>query len=405
MRRSATKRITAFGGIVLASVLIATAAWAGTTVDSGDVGIVGAAAASPAGATLIRGGSTTFDLTLTMDDGNLPSSQCDDVGVTAPTTFTVGTSSLSTSGTETKDFTCPWQVGGSTPQGPQSLTFSGRTLEASGTAPLGRSNYDITFGTGNMVTAESQIALAVTPAPKVYVTVNPRPASVLIATAGNGQIQLDWTASPDASEITDYKIEVTDGKSDTLTATKGAVTLTDTGLTNGTEYCYRIRAHYNDGSNDFFSDWEPASDTVCATPVAPAATYFASFRQPIDPGSNVINTAKLGRVIPVKLEVLSNTAPEEKAGPVSIQRLKVACDSTDSGDPVEVYAAGSSNTGNQFRWDTAGDFWIYNLDTSALGGTAGTCYRLDEYLGGTTASNGYVTGGVLIGSFQIKLTK
>jgi hypothetical protein len=55
-------------------------------------------------------------------------------------------------------------------------------------------------------------------------------------------------------------------------------------------------------------------------------------------------------------------------------------------DSVEVYAdAGSSSAGtNQFRSST--DFWIYNLDTKALGMVNNNCYRIDVFLNGVQIS-------------------
>jgi hypothetical protein len=378
-------------------------AYAGTDVDSGDVGIVGDAGVSPSGATMVRGGSTTFDLTVTMDDGNLNSNQCANVGVTAPGTFTVN-AALATSGSTTLDFVCPWQVN---TQGTQSITFTNRTLAAGTSAPLGRSNYDITFGTGNMVTSEAQVTFAVTTAPKLYLTVNPRPASTFTATAGDTEVDLAWALSADDADITDYEVSVTGGKTATVTAAKGATTLTDSGLTNGTEYCYQIRARYSDGTNSFYSSYAPAAPT-CVTPQSSGANYTASFKQPID--GSFINIAKLGRVIPVKAELLGDDTPqseiEDGEGPVSVQTIQLGCDSGDPMDAVESYAAGSSNLGNQFRWDATGGFWIYNLDTGKITNAgANRCFEVRVFLGGTANTNNLVTGGTLVGSFQIKLTK
>jgi hypothetical protein len=101
------------------------------------------------------------------------------------------------------------------------------------------------------------------------VTVNPRPPSGLNAVAnGTSEIDLTWTASPDASLITDYKITRTKtvgGATATLTAAKNATSFNDLGLAASSEYCYTIRARYNDGTTDFFS-----------TPVGPACATTAS---------------------------------------------------------------------------------------------------------------------------------
>jgi len=121
--------------------------------------------------------------------------------------------------------------------------------------------------------------------------------------------------------------------------------------------------------------------------------YSASFKAPID-GPSVLNVAKAGRVIPVKVEVFKNGV-ENKSGPVTILVNKLDSCASNTEDALETYAAaGSSNQGNLFRWEATSDLWIYNLDTSAPGMTAGSCYRGNVYLGSNLA-----------GYFLIKLAK
>lgn len=129
------------------------------------------------------------------------------------------------------------------------------------------------------------------------------------------------------------------------------------------------------------------------------------FGKPIE-GPSVMNIAKLGRVIPVKATVLLNgTAIGSSDGPVSIGGLgNVNCQTGVTSDTVEEYAAaGSSNYGNLFRWDSTEGRWMYNYDTSALKGN--NCYRINVHLGGAADENGRVTGGTNIGYFLIKVGK
>ncbi len=72
-----------------------------------------------------------------------------------------------------------------------------------------------------------------------------------------------------------------------------------------------------------------------------------------------------------------------------------------AGDDIEVYAAGASNTGNLFRWDSSGPFWIYNLDTSALKMNVGNCYRINVYYGGVR-ERWERRGGALVGYFLLR---
>jgi hypothetical protein len=143
-----------------------------------------------------------------------------------------------------------------------------------------------------------------------------------------------------------------------------------------------------------------ASDHVGHTTSGVSCTYSiarATFEAPID-GGNVMNIAKAGRVVPVKTHVYLNgaekTGANTAAGAVTIGAASTTCTATQPTDDIEAYAAGSSNTGTQFRWDTSSLFWIYNLDTSSFGMATNSCYQVSIYLNGTKA-----------GYFFIRITK
>lgn len=121
--------------------------------------------------------------------------------------------------------------------------------------------------------------------------------------------------------------------------------------------------------------------------------YTGTFNQPVDTGK--INIAKLGRVIPVKVNLFLNSAPIGSAGgPLVVGTATRACTATTASDSVEEYAPGSSAQGLEFRWD--GTEFIYNLDTSKMpsAGT-GKCYRA------FVNKPGYGT----VAYFDIQLTK
>lgn len=133
-------------------------------------------------------------------------------------------------------------------------------------------------------------------------------------------------------------------------------------------------------------------------------TIQAIFHAPID-GPSVVNVAKAGRVIPVKVDIFVNGV-KDTTGPISILVNKLSTCTSNTTDSLETYAtAGSANVGNAFRWDSSGGFWIYNLDTSAQGMSAPNCYRGNVYVGGSADLNGKYTGGNLAGYFLIKLAK
>ena len=93
----------------------------------------------------------------------------------------------------------------------------------------------------------------------------PAPPTGLGATAGDGLVTLSWTAPDDGGDpITDYLIEYTSIGNPWTTFTHPASTTTTatvTGLTNGTEYTFRVSATNNIGTG-------ATSATATATPTA-----------------------------------------------------------------------------------------------------------------------------------------
>lgn len=200
------------------------------------------------------------------------------------------------------------------------------------------------------------------------------PAYVIVGSS----VSAHWTAS--------------DGESGLATGSSGSVTLDTSAPSAGNPVPRTVHATATDNVGH-------ATTADCTY-----GTVQAIFYAPID-GPSVVNVAKAGRVIPVKADVLVNGV-ETSAGPVSILVTKLSTCTASTTDDLETYAAaGSSNTGNLFRWDATGGFFIYNLDTSAQGMSAPNCYRGNIYLGGTADSNGKYTGGTLVGYFLIKLAK
>ena len=92
------------------------------------------------------------------------------------------------------------------------------------------------------------------------------PAGVM-ATAGNAQVALSWSASTGATGYVVKRGTVSGGPY-TQIATATAVTFTDTGLTNGTKYFYVVEAGDSAGTS-------ANSAEVNATPVAPVSAPAA----------------------------------------------------------------------------------------------------------------------------------
>jgi len=109
-----------------------------------------------------------------------------------------------------------------------------------------------------------------------------------------------------------------------------------------------------------------------------------------DEAESLVNTMKNGRVVPVKVQLFdacTGLAITDPSTDVTIRLTKVSAPTTLVADPVDSYADAGASSGNtaQFRWSDEG-FWRYNLDTEALGLTAGSTYRIDVLLDGTTAT-------------------
>ena len=88
----------------------------------------------------------------------------------------------------------------------------------------------------------------------------------LTATAGDGQVELSWTAGDDGgSAITAYTVEQSIDAANTFTSSTVTINGTEatvTGLTNGQNYIFRVSATNTQGTG-------PVSNNVPATPTAP----------------------------------------------------------------------------------------------------------------------------------------
>lgn len=90
----------------------------------------------------------------------------------------------------------------------------------------------------------------------------PAAPSNLTATAGDASVTLSW--SPSGSSVSAYYVY----RNGSQVAQTSSTSFTDSGLTDGTSYSYYVVAKGSGGTS-------PPSNTVTATPVAPAATTSA----------------------------------------------------------------------------------------------------------------------------------
>src|SRR5580704_7187425 len=96
----------------------------------------------------------------------------------------------------------------------------------------------------------------------------PTPAG-LVATVGNGSVALTWTASAGATSYSIYRGTASGGEGTTPVATTTSNSFTDTGLTNGTTYYYKVTASNSAGTSALSSE-------VSATPAASASSLQIS---------------------------------------------------------------------------------------------------------------------------------
>ena len=152
-------------------------------------------------------------------------------------------------------------------------------------------------GTSSGVVSSTPTAPIIIPPPP-SLTISSAPGN-LAATPGNAQVSLSWTVPSDTggTAITDYIVEYRAGNSNSWSTfadgTSTATTATVTGLTNGTEYQFRIKAVNSVGDS---SASRVALATPGTVPGAPAdleaifafASIFLTWTAPADPGSTAI---------------------------------------------------------------------------------------------------------------------
>jgi len=129
-----------------------------------------------------------------------------------------------------------------------------------------------------------------TPVPTIPGATEPSAPQNLVATAGDGQVVLDWQApsSDGGSAITNYRIYrgTTSGGETFLIEVGNVLTYTDTGVINIQTYYYKIKAKNSVGESTIYSN----EDDATPVPTIPGAT------EPSAP-QNLVATAGDGQVV------------------------------------------------------------------------------------------------------------
>jgi hypothetical protein len=96
----------------------------------------------------------------------------------------------------------------------------------------------------------------------------PVPTS-LSATPGNSQVTLDWVDDSGDSSVVGYRVYYDQAGKAQFVADAEGTTYTDTELTNGQEYCYKVTSLYDCDGDDVFDLESGFSNITCVTPTNP----------------------------------------------------------------------------------------------------------------------------------------
>jgi hypothetical protein len=201
------------------------------------------------------------------------------------------------------------------------------------------------------------------------------------------QLASTLTIDPDDLGVNDgpWKVNISWGDG----TTEPEISRTDLASFNVT-HVYALAGGYNSTVTVTDKDTGAGSDVTNAITVN--QTYTIDFLPPFDdstPSGLIVNKMKNGRVVPVKATIFDDCVLASVTDPTATVTINLSKTSGTAGtaDPVETYAdAGESSAGSaSFRWSADG-FWIYNLDSKALGLVTNNFYRVDVYVGAVKAT-------------------
>jgi fibronectin type 3 domain-containing protein len=150
-------------------------------------------------------------------------------------------------------------------------TVSGTTTTFTDTGLTNGKTYFYNVAANNSVgVSPDSNEVSVTPA--ATATAPPAPTG-LAATAGNGSVGLTWNASSGATSYSIYRGTAPGAEGATAIGTATSTSFTDTGLTNGTAYYYKVTASNSAGTS-------PSSGEATATPTSGSGGLLLSQGQP-----------------------------------------------------------------------------------------------------------------------------
>lgn len=219
--------------------------------------------------------------------------------------------------------------------------------------PLGDTTitYTAVDGAGNTGSDSTDVTVVDTIAP----TISGMPSDISTTTMNSGGKAVSWTA-PTASDIVDGGRPAACLPASGSTFAIGTTTVT----------CSASDTSGNTAQSQF---------TVTV------GLLSALWKEPIN-GPSVVNVAKAGRVIPVKVEVFLNGIENENTGAVTFKLYKSNACAAGAQDAIETFmAVGEAAGGDAFAWNTDGGFYQYNLKTPSTAG----CYSGEVLFNGERA--------------------
>jgi fibronectin type 3 domain-containing protein len=266
-------------------------------------------------------------------------------------------------------------------------TVSGTTLTFTDTGLTNGKTYFYNVAANNSVgVSPDSNEVSVTPAASA--TVPPAPTG-LAATAGNGSVGLTWGASAGATSYSVYRGTASGAEGTTPIGTTTSASFTDTGLTNGTAYYYKVTASNSAGAS-------PSSNEATATPASGSGALLLSQGKPATASS--LQAAGY----PASNAVDGNMTTRWSSASSDPQWLEVDLGATHTITKVVLDWEAAYATAFQIQTSTDGTNWttIYST-TTGTGGTqtlsvTGSGRYVRMY--GTTRATGY---GYSLWEFQV----
>jgi F5/8 type C domain len=178
----------------------------------------------------------------------------------------------------------------------------------------------------------------------------------LVATAGNGAVALTWTASAGATSYSIYRGTAAGAEGATAVGTSTSSSFTNTGLTNGTTYYYKVTATDTAGTS-------ASSAEAHATPAAGSGALLLSQGEPATASSLE------GAGYPAANAVDGNTGTRWSSAFSDPQWLEVDLGATHTISQVALNWENAYATAFQIQTSTDGTNWttIYSTTTGTGG--------------------------------------